>query len=257
MGRPCCPVRPTPERLYLDGYGQPGALVLVHIHGLFPDPQVVRVQGRVRPEERELAHGDASGLGSKDWSLSGLLAGPRAAEPRCFITGRCAGAPTRRGGRRAGREAGRAEATGSDPAPRPALCPETLAASRSADPAPQTQDFLHAHSQPALPSVPYSPLLGRHSGLWLWPFLLSGGTCVLRSPRHPCPTVRDSHYVWPLKTGTRSLCLELTVDMWPPGARAPAHLGSEQCKPEAGLDFPRFTAPLSACGFGYRSQFPW
>ena len=213
---------------------QPGALVLVHIHGLFPDPQVVRVQGRVRPEERELAHGAASGLGSKDWSLSRLLAGPRAACVTSMLyNGTVRGRPQAagrggagRGGRRAVRK--RQGTTGSDPAPRPALCPETLAASRSADPAPQTQDFLHTHSQPALPSVPYSPLLGRHSGLWLWPFLLSGGTCVLRSPRHPCPAVRDSHYVWLLETGTRSLCLGLTVDIWPPRARAPAHLGSEE-----------------------------
>lgn len=122
---------------------------------------------------------------------------------------------------------------------------------------PRTSSILTA-SQPALPSVPYSPLLGRHSGLWLWPFLLSGGTCVLRSPRHPCPTVRDSHYVWPLETGTRSLCLELksTCGRPEPG---PLHIWDQKrwCKPEAGLDFPRFTAPLSACGFGYRSQFPW
>ena len=47
---------------YLDGYRQPGALVLVHIHGLFPDPQGVRVQGRVRPEERALGHGASRGL---------------------------------------------------------------------------------------------------------------------------------------------------------------------------------------------------
>ena len=71
-GVSCCPARPAPRRLYLDGYGQPGAPVLVHIHGLFPDPQVVRVQGRLRPEERALGHGASKGLEARTGAARGF-----------------------------------------------------------------------------------------------------------------------------------------------------------------------------------------
>lgn len=202
-GCPCCPERPAPKRLYLGDYGQPGALVLVHIHSLCPDPQVVRVQGRVHPEERDLAHG-AWSLGIKHWSLSELLAGPQDAKLGCFIAG-CARAPPSvragggRGGRRAGREeAGREEggaggrgwAQGPDAechalwedhqdpelAPHPTLPCPLRPWPRSADPGlpPDPQAASLTLRAPL-------PLLGRCSGLRPWPFLLLGGTGVFLS----------------------------------------------------------------------------
>ena len=94
-GRPR-PAPPAPGRLYLDDYGQPGTLVLVHVHRPFPDPQVVRVQGRARPEERELAHGSQGVLG-----VSGTHSLARGTLARRFIAGAARGRPPA-----AGREEG-------------------------------------------------------------------------------------------------------------------------------------------------------
>lgn len=75
---------PAPQRPYLRDYGQPRALVLVHIHGLSPDPQVVGVQGRVRPES-VLTHDASGGLRSKSRCLSKPLACGWDAGPGSFI----------------------------------------------------------------------------------------------------------------------------------------------------------------------------
>lgn len=123
--QPCLP----PGRLYLDDYGQPGTLVLVHVHGPFPNPQVVRVQGRVCPEGRELTHGSQGVQG-----VSGTHSLVRGTPARRFIAGAARGRPPaarreegRRRQRGAGREAGWAEReagwaerlTGNAPEPAP------------------------------------------------------------------------------------------------------------------------------------------
>lgn len=75
---------PAPQRPYLDDYGQPSALGLVHIHGLSPDPQVVGVQSRVLPES-VFTHDASGGPRTKSWRLSKPLACGWDAGPGSFM----------------------------------------------------------------------------------------------------------------------------------------------------------------------------
>ena len=114
------------------------------------------------------------GSGSKRRSRSGLLAGTRAAEPRCFKAGGSAGAPKRWDWRRGGGEgrAGRGRRGRAQQDPR-ALHPDLPGVLRPWQPVTHMQSHrLRASSRPQPEPAMCSPLPGRHSGLWPWPFLL-------------------------------------------------------------------------------------